>query len=169
MQIRQMTAITVLAAMAALGGCGAEEPDSVGYDETGYEEPGYTGDDQVAAPEGSVAGTEYQTDDPATTGTSDPMTGSQPGSTGDDLAGQTGMGQPEEEVGMTEFAALDTDANGKLAESEWQPEAVAGIEGMDFEEIDEDSSGDIDREEFRQAIASSGEVSGSETQSTQPQ
>jgi hypothetical protein len=66
---------------------------------------------------------------------------------------QTGQSQPGT-TGMTEFAALDTNSDGRLGEDEWQPDAV---DGMEFEEIDEDSSGDIDSEEFRQALSMSQE------------
>lgn len=48
-------------------------------------------------------------------------------------------------LGFTEFAALDTDSNGILRESEWRPGAVRGLE---FEHVDKDGSGTVDAEEF---------------------
>jgi hypothetical protein len=56
-------------------------------------------------------------------------------------------------INMTEFAALDTDSNGMLAEQEWQNKPVEGIE---FSDLDQDGSGNVDREEFRQAAAATG-------------
>jgi hypothetical protein len=139
MHIRQLTAVTVLAAMGSLAGCGADEPgEPNAQDTSSYREDAA---DQAPAPEGSVPDVEGQTPGQETAGS-----GEQPR---DDAAGQ-----PEQQTGITEFAALDTDSDGMLAESEWQPEVLGG---MAFEKIDEDSSGDIDREEFRQALAMAGE------------
>ncbi|MFU8817647.1 MAG: hypothetical protein ACNA7W_20055 [Pseudomonadales bacterium] len=66
---------------------------------------------------------------------------------------QTAMGpgaQPEgqqQDVDMTEFAALDTDASGELTEEQWVPEAVGGVQ---FDEVDQDGDGVVTREEFRE-------------------
>lgn len=153
MQIRQLTALTVLAAMGMLVGCGTEEPsEPADLGDTSYNEDRT---DQAPPPESSVpdtgerAGGDLAGNEPMDRPATEPATpGTQPGTAGQDTG---------QDVGMTEFAALDTDADGKLAESEWQPDAV---EGMEFEQIDEDSSGDIDREEFRQAMAMSDQGTG---------
>lgn len=172
MHMKQWTAISLLAAMGALAGCGADEGgeptamDDTEYNDAGYnEDPGYqTTEESVPPPESSVAGGELGEpgDDPMMDDSTTVVT-----TTPSDSTSQTDSGmqssQDSGSMGTTEFAALDTDSDGKLAESEWKPDAVSGKE---FSEIDEDSSGDIDRDEFRQAISSSGSQSGSSDETT---
>lgn len=147
MHIRGLTAISLLAAMGVMAGCeGGDTADTTATDDTAYRESG----EQAPAPESSVPGTQEPTGGEDLAGADEPMTTTEPGQT----TPTTEPGQPGQPMGMTEFAALDTDSDGKLVENEWQPDAV---QGMQFDEIDEDASGDIDQEEFRQAIAQTGQ------------
>jgi Ca2+-binding EF-hand superfamily protein len=146
MHIRRLTAVSVLAAMGTLAGCGAEDPgEPTAGDDTAYRE---TPADQAPAPESTVPGTEPTTDQ-GLAGRDQPTT-----DPADRPTGQVGTdpGTAGAQAGMTEFVALDTNSDGMLGEDEWQPEAV---DGMEFAEIDQDSSGDVDREEFRQALTMS--------------
>jgi hypothetical protein len=164
MHMRSLTAVSVLAALGLLTGCDAgNDPGATG--DTSYSESGDT-----APTPGSSDPTMEQTGDQDLAGggetTSDRTgrvgeTGQPTGQVGQTDTGQTGTGMQEDmtggEMGTTEFAALDTNSDGKLGETEWQPEAVGG---MEFETIDEDASGDIDQDEFRQALATTGSGQG---------
>lgn len=154
MHTRGLTAIALLAALGLVAGC--DSGSSTG-------DTSYRGG-QVPAPDSSTVTREEQgeqdiagADETAADRAGSGMT--QPGQTGTADTGPAGQTMPgtigEGPVGMTEFAALDTNSDGKLEEAEWQPEKLGGLE---FQQIDEDSSGDIDREEFRQALASAGDA-----------
>jgi predicted small lipoprotein YifL len=142
MHIRHFTAATILAAFGTLAGCGADEPG----------EPNAAQDtaDRAPAPESSIPGaTDPATGQDLAKGEREAAQSPEPGTQlGTEQA--TGQDTATDRVAMTEFAALDTDSDGKLAESEWESDVLGG---MEFDEIDEDSSGDIDQEEFRQAVA----------------
>jgi hypothetical protein len=159
MHIRLLTAASVMAAMGLLAGCGADDPgEPNATDDTAYRE---NTADQAPVPDSASPGTQQPTTGQEMAGRDQPMSDR----TGEPGQGQSGgqfgeqQGAQEEGVGMTEFAALDTNSDGKLAEEEWQPDAVAG---MEFEQIDEDASGDIDQDEFRQAVT----MGGAEPEST---
>lgn len=178
MHIRRLTALTALAAMGALAGCegGGESYDTA--DETAYQQ-----EDTAPAPESSTTppadtGSETAgTEDPLGQESQDPFA-DQGAGTGTETADTTGEGTSTttsgqetgtagQDVQMTEFAALDTDSDGEITESEWQPDA---LEGMEFQDIDEDSDGAINRQEFRQAAATAGgqESGQSESDPTTP-
>ena len=172
MDLRILTAASVLAAMGMLAGCGSEEPgEPTAGDDAAYRE---NTADPAPAPESAVPGTEPTTGQGTAAG-QEPTTAGQPG-TGQEMAGGESPSDPAaqspqgttqapgqssgqmdqdttgEAMGMTEFAALDTNSDGRIAEDEWQPEVA---DGMEFQEIDEDGSGDIDRQEFQQAVGTS--------------
>lgn len=168
MQMRTLTAVSVLAALGVLGGCDAgNDPGATGdtsYSESGDRAPTPGASDPAmdrSADQDLAGGGETTSDRTGRTGETGQPTG-QIGQTDTGQtqtgAGQTGTGMQDDmsgsQMGMTEFAALDTNSDGKLGETEWQPDAVGG---MEFDEIDEDASGDIDQEEFRQALADSGQ------------
>lgn len=142
MHMKGLSAVSLLVALGILAGCDAgNDPGATG--DTSFEETG-----EVPVPDSSATGMENERESQDIAGA-----GETTGESGQ--TGETGMGSDmgtEEPgtIGMTEFAALDTNSDGKLGEMEWQPEALGGIE---FQQIDEDASGDIDREEFRQALA----------------
>ena len=156
MDLRILTAASVLAAMGMLAGCGADEPG----EPTTYEDTA----DRAPTPETATPGTREPTTQDPTTG--QPMPGEdvagrdermtqptmEPGRTTGETAGTAGQ-TTDEPMGMTEFAALDTNSDGMIDENEWQPEAA---DGMEFDEIDSDGSGDIDRQEFQEAVGSAG-------------
>ena len=147
MNIKYLTAASVFAAMLALGGCEVE-------DDTWDDDPAPADrwDDQPP---------------PRTDPQPQPQTRTEPAAPADradqtwqydaDADGmeqrndQTAMGQEgqqqHDDVGMTEFAALDTDASGELTEEQWVPEAVGGVQ---FDEVDQDGDGIVTRQEFRE-------------------
>jgi hypothetical protein len=147
MDFRSIAAAAVMSTLLGLTGCDSGDRPS-----------------QVQAPEGSAPATT-----PADTATgmenesaqdrggdqvaSDLLDADEP-TTNEPAGVEPGMSAEgtEGDVAMTEFAALDTDADGKVVEQEWQPDALSGL---DFSQLDADGSGDISRDEFRQAVASS--------------
>lgn len=153
MNIKYVTVASVFAAMLALGACGTDDDtwDDTTTTDTWDDQPPPRTEPQPTQPQTTQPQTgapadradqtwEYDADadgmerrDDQTVGTQDTMR--------DDRMAQNG------DVGMTEFAALDTDASGELTQEQWVAEAVGGVE---FDEVDQDGDGVVTREEFRQ-------------------
>ena len=177
MDLRILTAASVLAAMGMLAGCGSEDPgEPTAGGDAAYRE---NTADSAPGPESTVPGTEPTTGSETATTGQDPATAGDP-STGREMAGSpadpqsttpgqtSGQMDPDttgESMGMTEFAALDTNSDGRIGEDEWQPEVA---DGMEFEDIDQDGSGDIDREEFQQAIGAGAGSTETDTDALDP-
>ena len=85
---------------------------------------------------------------PSPSGSTDAPGNSEPSPQADD-----GVVSPEE-AEQSEFAALDTNSNGTLEESEWESDEtrnIVDLKNMTFAQIDRNSSGGIELEEFRNA------------------
>ncbi len=152
MHIRLLSAVATLAAMGVLAGCG---PNGQNNNDTGQTSAGQP----VPPPEQSMPNP-VPNQPPASEPSGSMAGSSQPGTS--QSGGSSSMGAENQPMGQgagangqgqmapsTEFAAMDTDADGTLDQSEWQPNAA---HGMDFDQVDADSSGSIDPQEFKQAI-----------------
>lgn len=124
----------------ALAGCGGPDEPATNQD-LGYEEP--AGDVDVYRPE-SDASELYEED--VDVGAVDP-----------DLGAAEGSATTE----TSDFAALDTNSDGTIAEDEWIPEAVGDTA---YSEADSDGDGAVNREEFQQVAdkATGGQLSTTE-------
>lgn len=160
MHIKGLTAVALLAALGSVAGCdaGTDSGSTADSSYEGGQTPApnssvVTEDERTADQEIAGAG-ENSADQTGRTGQTGQLGQTDPTGTGTTAPGaqmREQMGEMGESIGMTEFAALDTNSDGKLEQTEWKPDIVGGLE---FEKIDEDSSGDIDQDEFRQAVAS---------------
>lgn len=147
MDFRSIAAAAVMSSLLGLTGCDSGDRPSQVQAPEGSAPPATTPaetatgmeNESAQGPGGDQVASDLLDGDKAT----DQPAGVEPG---------TPTGGADGDVGMTEFAALDTDADGKVVEQEWQPDALSG---WDFSQLDADGSGDISREEFRQAVASS--------------
>ena len=149
MKMRYVTAAGAFAAALAVAGCGTDEGIDAEDTYTYSDEQEITEPAEPMTGEGEDA--DYEYDQP------EDFAGAETGEGGDQMAGETTAGEAMggEDVQMTEFAALDTNADGEIGEQEWQSDAVGGTE---FDEADIDGDGIIDPEEFRQAAGSGASV-----------
>jgi hypothetical protein len=128
MNTKPIAAITF--ALVVLMGCGPDETTGQNYRQS---------DESVADNDSTMDTDRYEPK------RYEPVTSAPPAVAADRLSPQSAPGTGAS-LERTEFAALDTNANGTLAKDEW-------TEGMgEFEDIDENSNGAIDREEFNDAM-----------------
>jgi hypothetical protein len=149
MKIRYWITAGFMAGLLALVGCGTEddaytvnesyEDEGMMEDETAFEDPmapSERADETLGAEDEGVFGAEDEG-----------LAAGDEGMMGDEDT----MGM-DQEVDMTEFAALDTDSDGALTEQEWQPDAMEA----EFSEADADGDGMVTEEEFQNVAAAGG-------------
>jgi hypothetical protein len=149
MNVRMLTAISVITVAGAAAGCSDQTEDR---SETANMAP----EQREGAPAATPSGSDRERIDALS-----------------QTPQQAPMGQPADEppqtVEASEFASFDTDSNGRLGEDEWEANATenaTNLRNMTFAQIDRDASGDIDLQEFRKAKVqdSSAEQTGSATE-----
>lgn len=157
MNIKTFTAVSIMTAAGLVAGCSDQSESRSEMAET------------EAAEQNQPQGTPST---PADTGDQSTMARTQQSPMEEPADPAAGEMPADQSPAATEFAAFDTDSDGKLVEDEWLSNAepnATNLRNMTFEQIDRDSNGSIDLREFKSAKTSDGsESSGGASTSLDP-
>lgn len=140
MNIKTFTAVSIMTAAGLVAGCSDQSESEMAETD--------------AAEQNQPQGTPST---PADTGDQSTMARTQQSPMEEPADPAAGEMPADESPAATEFAAFDTDSDGKLGEDEWRSNAepnATNLRNMTFDQIDRDANGSIDLREFKSAKTS---------------